>query len=161
MYCVILTLLAIFCLSDNSPQINKSYYRRTDPCYDKLDSSFNLSKRRDDGHGSLWNFQYCNYIDCTIGYILFCLNVHSCTHWLRPRTPPPPHLGSYTRALLVSLDRRHLFVTPFVDFTSTIRRGYPCTPTSFLPSNLHQLVTMTLRNTYGFTRIIFQNTWIH
>jgi hypothetical protein len=24
----------------------------------------------------------------------------------------PPHLGSYTRALLVSQDRRHLFVTP-------------------------------------------------
>jgi hypothetical protein len=24
---------------------------------------------------------------------------------------PPPHLGSYTRALLVSKDRRHLFVT--------------------------------------------------
>ncbi len=46
---------------------------------------------------------------------LFGLNVHSCTHWLRPRTPLPPpfpHLGSYTRALLVSQDRRHLFVTP-------------------------------------------------
>ncbi len=26
--------------------------------------------------------------------------------------PAPPHLGSYTRALLVSQDRRHLFVTP-------------------------------------------------
>jgi hypothetical protein len=25
---------------------------------------------------------------------------------------PPPHLGSYSRALLVSQDRRHLFVTP-------------------------------------------------
>ncbi len=30
-----------------------------------------------------------------------------------PATPPlPPHLGSYTRALLVSQDRRPLFVTP-------------------------------------------------
>ncbi len=31
-----------------------------------------------------------------------------------PATPPPltPHLGAYTRALLVSQDRRHLFVTP-------------------------------------------------
>ncbi len=39
--------------------------------------------------------------------------VSSCTHWLRPRNSrPPPHLGSYTRALLVSQDRRHLFVTP-------------------------------------------------
>ncbi len=26
--------------------------------------------------------------------------------------PPPPHLGSYTRALLVSQDRRHLLVAP-------------------------------------------------
>jgi hypothetical protein len=45
---------------------------------------------------------------------LFGLHVHSCTHWPRPRNPPPPHphLGSYTRALLVSQDRRHLFVTP-------------------------------------------------
>ncbi len=35
--------------------------------------------------------------------------------WLRVRTPPtPPHLGSYTRALLVSQDRRRLFfVTPW------------------------------------------------
>jgi hypothetical protein len=31
-----------------------------------------------------------------------------------PEPPPiPPHLGSYTRALLVSQDRRHLFVTPW------------------------------------------------
>jgi hypothetical protein len=38
--------------------------------------------------------------------------VYSCTHWLRPRhSPTPPHLGSYTRALLVSKDRRHLFVS--------------------------------------------------
>jgi hypothetical protein len=50
---------------------------------------------------------------------LFGLHVHSCAHWLRPRilTPPSPsprHLGSYTRALLVSQDRRHLFVTPWL-----------------------------------------------
>jgi hypothetical protein len=46
---------------------------------------------------------------------LFRLRVHSCPHWLRLHSPPPPippHLGSYTRALLVSQDRRHLFVTP-------------------------------------------------
>jgi hypothetical protein len=37
------------------------------------------------------------------------LFVHSWTHWLRPRIPPPsPHLDSYTRALLVSQD---LFVS--------------------------------------------------
>ncbi len=43
---------------------------------------------------------------------LFGLHVRSCIHWLRPRNPPPPHLGSYTRTLLVSQGRRHLFVTP-------------------------------------------------
>jgi hypothetical protein len=30
-----------------------------------------------------------------------------------PQPPLPPHLGPYTRALLVSQDRRHLFVTPW------------------------------------------------
>jgi hypothetical protein len=29
-----------------------------------------------------------------------------------PAPPPPPHFGSYMKALLVSQDRRHLFVTP-------------------------------------------------
>ncbi len=43
---------------------------------------------------------------------LFGLSVQRCTDWLRPRNPLPPHLGSYTRALLVSQDRRHLFVPP-------------------------------------------------
>jgi hypothetical protein len=42
---------------------------------------------------------------------LLGLHVHSCTHWLRPRNTIPPHLGSYTRALLVRQGRRHLFVT--------------------------------------------------
>ncbi len=37
--------------------------------------------------------------------------VYSCIHWLRPRNLPPSHLGSYTWTLLVSQDRRHLFVT--------------------------------------------------
>ncbi len=41
---------------------------------------------------------------------LLGLHVHSCTHWLRPIIPFP-HLGSYSRALLVSQDRRLLFVT--------------------------------------------------
>jgi hypothetical protein len=39
--------------------------------------------------------------------------VYSCAHWPGPRNSPlPTHLGSYTRALLVSQDRRHLFLTP-------------------------------------------------
>ncbi len=37
-------------------------------------------------------------------------DVDSCTHWLRPRTPPPPHWDSYTR---VRKERRHFFVTPW------------------------------------------------
>ncbi len=64
--------------------------------------------------------------------------MHSCTHWLRPRLPLtlPPHLGSYTRALLVSQDRRrHLFVTPvvsgFVKFISK-PRGHFCTPSEIV-----------------------------
>ncbi len=40
---------------------------------------------------------------------LFGFHVHSCFHWLRetPQQHPPPHLGSYTRALLVTKDGRH------------------------------------------------------
>jgi hypothetical protein len=47
--------------------------------------------------------------------------VHSCSHRLRPRNPPsyPSHLGSYTWTLLVSQDRQHLFVTPFLYHTCT------------------------------------------
>ncbi len=48
---------------------------------------------------------------------LFGLHVHSWTHWLRPRNPPPftPRIWAhiYMRALLVSQDRRHLFLTPW------------------------------------------------
>ncbi len=39
-----------------------------------------------------------------------------CAHWLRPRNSPlPKHLGSYyiRGRILVSQDRRHLFVTPW------------------------------------------------
>jgi hypothetical protein len=45
-----------------------------------------------------------------------------CTHWLRSRTPSP-HLGSYTRALLVSQDRRHLFVTPLTHYLLVVHMG--------------------------------------
>ncbi len=37
--------------------------------------------------------------------------------------PSPPHLGSYTRTLLVSQDRRHLFVTPCKKHTMIDLRG--------------------------------------
>ncbi len=53
--------------------------------------------------------------------------VYSCTHWLRPRnSPPPPHLGSYSRALLVSQDRRHLSVTPFSEHSRHVSPSPPC-----------------------------------
>ncbi len=49
--------------------------------------------------------------------------VYSYSYWLRPRIPLPPHLGSYTRALLVSQERRHLFVPPwFLPLFLTLQR---------------------------------------
>jgi hypothetical protein len=41
-------------------------------------------------------------------------------HWPRPHNSPPPHLGSYARALLVSQDRRHLFITPCLQHTTIL-----------------------------------------
>jgi hypothetical protein len=44
---------------------------------------------------------------------LFGLHVYSCTDWLRHLNfLPPPTLDSYTRALLVSQNSRHLFENP-------------------------------------------------
>ncbi len=53
---------------------------------------------------------------------LFELHVHSCSRWLRDRNPPPssPQLGSYTRALVVSQDRWHLFVPSWVVGTTSL-----------------------------------------
>ncbi len=42
---------------------------------------------------------------------LFGLHVHSRTHWLRLRTPLP-HLGPFTRALLVSQDKNYISLWP-------------------------------------------------
>ncbi len=39
--------------------------------------------------------------------------------------PLPPHLGSYTWALLVSQDRRHLFVTPWEERRRRVRDREP------------------------------------
>jgi hypothetical protein len=51
-------------------------------------------------------------------------DVRSCSHWLRPRSPPPlPRIWAHIReALLVSKDRRHLLVTPCRQAT-IIERG--------------------------------------
>ena len=40
-----------------------------------------------------------------------------------PATPLPPHLSSFTRALLVSQDRQHLFVTPCL-FQKNVHRMF-------------------------------------
>jgi hypothetical protein len=65
---------------------------------------------------------------------LFRLHVHSCTHWLSPRNfPLPPHVGSSTRALLVSHDRRHLLVTPWIQ--SCLTRPVILSPCTALCDN--------------------------
>jgi hypothetical protein len=49
--------------------------------------------------------------------------LYSCTHWLRPCNSLPPlprHFVSYTMTILVSQDRRHLFVTPCLHPLSVI-----------------------------------------
>jgi hypothetical protein len=49
---------------------------------------------------------------------LFGLYVHSCTHWLRPRNfPPSPRIWAHIRGRYwtESQDRRHLFVTSWLD----------------------------------------------
>ncbi len=45
-------------------------------------------------------------------------DVYCCNHWLET-----PHLGSYTRGLLISQDKRYLFVTPF-PLTQHMRRQF-------------------------------------
>jgi hypothetical protein len=42
---------------------------------------------------------------------LFGIHVHSCTHWLRPRSPPPA-FGLKYEGTIGQPDRRRLFVTP-------------------------------------------------
>jgi hypothetical protein len=49
---------------------------------------------------------------------LFGLHLYLYSLAESPQLPLPPHLGSYTRALLVSQDRRHLFVTPCLQMTT-------------------------------------------
>ncbi len=54
-------------------------------------------------------FYHCSNHRVNI-YLGSCVMLHSLAETQQPHIPP--HLGSFTRALLVSQDRRHLFVTP-------------------------------------------------
>jgi hypothetical protein len=77
---------------------------------------------------------------------LFELHVHSCTHWLRPRSSPPftLHLGSYTRELLVSQHRRHLCVTPWFEPTRrTKRTKYFSRSKVWYDKRLHKYIYLT------------------
>jgi hypothetical protein len=58
-----------------------------------------------------------------------------------PNTPPPPHFGLiYARALLVSQDRRHLFVTPVTQWLSfVIIRDLKATSAFYTSSTLPHL----------------------
>ncbi len=50
-------------------------------------------------------------MELDLHYLLFVIFLF--THRVRPRNPPTRHLGSFARALMISQDKRHLFVTPF------------------------------------------------
>jgi hypothetical protein len=60
------------------------------------------------------------------------------TDWLRHRNSPlPPHLASYTRALLVSQDRRHLFITPQPDPVQNTVADVPYLQSVILTDDTH------------------------
>ncbi len=49
-----------------------------------------------------------------------------------PASPSlPPHLGSYTRALLVNQDRRHLIVTPWLILSNRLTHSHTHTHTRY------------------------------
>ncbi len=92
---------------------------------------------------------------------LFGLHVHSCNHWLywnNPKNlphaqspPPPPHLGSYTRSLLVSQDRWHLLL-------STVCHPHYHKPRNRYSKYKKQLLSSSLYAflLYGCTRLYTQ-----
>jgi hypothetical protein len=71
---------------------------------------------------------------------LFGLHVHSCTHWLRPRNPPPriwAHIrGRYWSAKIdISLSPPAVYIGPsFLSFS---------TPASFPPLSSQQIVSLS------------------
>jgi hypothetical protein len=73
-----------------------------------------------------------------------------CTAVLIVREPatPPPHLGPYTRALLVSQDRRHLFVTP-ARYRASVTRSSPRKSRLCYKENLCALFYYTKDSAYS------------
>jgi hypothetical protein len=71
-----------------------------------------------------------------------------CTHWLRPRNTPPPHLGSYKWALLVSQDRRHLFGTPYYRYIDAVLNHIAPLPFFLCDTILLISLAVTLARTY-------------
>ncbi len=69
---------------------------------------------------------------------LFGLHVYSCTHWLRLRNPPPPHLGSYSRPLLDD--------TSFFDPWLLVKRLLP-------------YIHVNLRSSLAFSPVRYRNCW--
>ncbi len=63
-------------------------------------------------------------------------DTHCCTPWLRPH-PSSPHLDSYTRALLVSQDKRHHLVAPCLKYIKY------CTYPRVLPQKCWQWIGRT------------------
>ncbi len=86
---------------------------------------------------------------------LFGLHVHSCSHWLRPRNSPlPPHLGSYTSALLVILYRRqppdsHYFISTIV---CTLRYYHA----TYVPKRIQHRRHVTIVSNENHTRADFR-----
>ncbi len=64
-----------------------------------------------------------------------CVQLYSLAE--TPQSPLPPHLGSYTRALLVNQDRQHLLETPlFGSYLSSLTLSQHCIASEGLPVHM-------------------------
>ncbi len=69
-------------------------------------------------------------------HVTWCAQLYSLAVTRQP--PIPQHLSSYTRALLISQDRRHLFVAPWIMCTKETR-----SICSHITSNVNDIETKT------------------
>jgi hypothetical protein len=95
---------------------------------------------------------------------------HSCTHWLRPRNSTLPRIRTrITRVLLVSQDRRHLYVTPWFLRSVNLATKYTVQNKVFniwsaSPSLIHTLTKPSSSNFEIFFRFgLFPlvRVWVH